>query len=170
MEDGTVKSTLQSGFGTEEQYEEAKQIASQWTDIVQIAGVGVTLYGLKSDGTIVSTLENFSGPDDIKQIVSFGNRWAVLKNDGTVEPMWNGKSDASGAYMAEQWTEIDRIELGETHIVGLKPDGTVVAAGSNHCGQCDVEEWKDVVMVDAGINCTVGLTKDGELLVAGRLQ
>ena len=84
--------------------------------------------------------------------------------------MWNAEDDATGAYMAETWTDIEPLSLGESHIVGLKDDGTVVAAGSNHCGQCDVEEWKDVVMVDAGINCTVGLTKDGELLVAGRLQ
>ncbi len=170
MEDGTVKSTLQTGYGTEERFEGAKQKASQWTDIVQIAGVYDALYGLKEDGTVVSTLDEAPVLENVKQIVYFGGRWAALKNDGTVEPMWYGGDDASGAYMAEQWTGIDRIELGETHIVGLKPDGTVVAAGSNHCGQCDVEEWKDVVMVDAGINCTVGLTKDGELLVAGRLQ
>ncbi|MBR6616184.1 MAG: hypothetical protein IKK95_09540, partial [Lachnospiraceae bacterium] len=170
MEDGTVTSAFQSGFGTEDRFEAARQKASQWTDIVQIAGVNKNLYGLKEDGTVVSTLDDNPVLENVRQIAYFGNRWAALKNDGTVKPMWYGGDDASGAYMSEQWTGIDRIELGQTHIVGLKPDGTVAAAGSNHCGQCDVEEWKDVVMVDAGINCTVGLTKDGELLVAGRLQ
>ena len=95
---------------------------------------------------------------------------AALKTDGTVELMWGAKNNAAGMGISSQWTDIEKIVLGETHIVGLKTDGTVVAAGNNHCGQCDVEEWKDIVMIDAGVNCTIGLTASGELLFAGSTQ
>jgi hypothetical protein len=50
------------------------------------------------------------------------------------------------------------------HLVGLKSDGTVVAAGDNTYGQCNVESWTDVVAIAAGICHTIGLTKDGRVL------
>ena len=62
-----------------------------------------------------------------------------------------------------------QLAMGNGHTVGLRSDGTVVAAGNNHCGQCDVEEWKDVVYIDAKGQCTIGITRDGRLLFAGSL-
>ena len=47
------------------------------------------------------------------------------------------------------------------HLVGLKSDGTVVAAGNNEYGQCNVENWKNIVAIAAGQYHTIGLTKDG---------
>lgn len=37
-----------------------------------------------------------------------------------------------------EWTDICMIAAGSSHIVGLKSDGTLVAAGSNYWGECDV--------------------------------
>ena len=34
------------------------------------------------------------------------------------------------------------LSTAESHIVGLKADGTVVAAGDNNYGQCEVSGWK----------------------------
>jgi len=51
--------------------------------------------------------------------------------------------------------------------VGLKPDGTVVAAGLNQYGQCDVAGWSNIVQVDAGIAHTVGLKYDGSVVAVG---
>ena len=54
-------------------------------------------------------------------------------------------------------------------MAGLREDGTVIAAGSNHSGQCDVETWRDIVFLKTGKNCTLGIDKDGKLWLAGSL-
>ncbi|MCI7726790.1 MAG: protein kinase [Clostridiales bacterium] len=54
--------------------------------------------------------------------------------------------------------------VGAGHTVGLRSDGTVVAAGSNEYGQCDVSSWTDIVAVDAGYMHTVGLRSDGTVV------
>ena len=56
------------------------------------------------------------------------------------------------------------VSAGYWHTVGLKADGTVVAAGKNNLGQCDVAGWKDIVAVSAGDHHTVGLKADGTVV------
>jgi hypothetical protein len=53
------------------------------------------------------------------------------------------------------------------HTVGLKSDGTVVAAGNNGRGQCDVGNWTDIIQVAAGDRNTVGLKSDGTAVALG---
>ena len=60
-----------------------------------------------------------------------------------------------------------KIAAGDDHTVGLKADGTVVAAGSNKFGQCDVSDWTDIVSIAAGDVHTVGLKADGTVVAAG---
>ena len=57
---------------------------------------------------------------------------------------------------------------GAWHTLGLKSDGTVVAAGYNSYGQCDVGNWTDIIQVDGGGEHTVGLRSDGTVVAAGR--
>ena len=45
----------------------------------------------------------------------------------------------------------------------------MIAAGSNHAGQCNVEGWENIVFLTAGRNCTLGITADGDLMMAGSL-
>ena len=52
--------------------------------------------------------------------------------------------------------------------MGLKSDGTVVAAGRNKDGQCDVSDWKNIVAVSAGSDYTMGLRSDGKVVVVGK--
>ena len=59
------------------------------------------------------------------------------------------------------WTDIVAIDAGDTQIVGLKSDGTVVAAGSDKNGQLNVGDWHDIVAVSAGQFFTCGLKEDG---------
>ncbi len=59
------------------------------------------------------------------------------------------------------------IAAGGYHTVGLKSNGTVVAAGSNASGQCDVDDWEDIIQVTAGVYHTVGLKDDGAVAAAG---
>lgn len=70
----------------------------------------------------------------------------------------------------DAWTNIVEIAVGDNHVVGLKKDGTVVAAGSNREGQCNVGEWKDIVSIEAGADITVAITKNGTLLSTGTIN
>ena len=60
-----------------------------------------------------------------------------------------------------------KIAAGDDHTVGLKADGTVVAAGSSRYGQRDVSDWTDIVSIAAGDYHTVGLKADGTVVAAG---
>ena len=61
----------------------------------------------------------------------------------------------------------ETVSAGVYHTVGLKADGTVVAAGSNRTGQCNISNWKDIVAVSAGRYHTVGLKADGTVVAVG---
>jgi alpha-tubulin suppressor-like RCC1 family protein len=57
--------------------------------------------------------------------------------------------------------------LGGCHTIGLKSDGTVVSAGNDSSGQCDVDGWMDIIKVAAGYDHTVGLKSDGTVVAVG---
>ena len=130
---------------------------------------------------------SINGLDDV---VAFSDE-AVVRSDGTVTILdsWN-KDDgilAPGLAVDPSYQEVDlRKEISEwhgitdvslnDHIVGLKADGTVVAAGRNDFGECDVFDWTDIVDIFAveynghfGTtynDCTIGLKSDGTLVYA----
>jgi hypothetical protein len=76
------------------------------------------------------------------------------------------------------------ISAGPHHIVGLKKDGTVLAAFRENAsaefyefaGKFDVSQWKDIVSVSSGCEAyaynllTVGLKKDGTVVYADCLE
>ena len=71
----------------------------------------------------------------------------------------------------EAWNNIVMVAAGKghnKHVVGLKKDGTVVAAGSNEYGQCKVDKWKRIKSIFAGRNMTFGITFEGRVLFAGQ--
>ncbi len=59
------------------------------------------------------------------------------------------------------------LELGPDCIFGLRADGTVLSAGSNHYGQCEVSHWRDIVKLYTTSYHTIGLRADGTVAVAG---
>jgi len=59
------------------------------------------------------------------------------------------------------------VAAGWHHIVGLRADGAVVAAGYNELRQCEVTGWADIVQVAAGAVHTVGLKSDGTVVAVG---
>ena len=61
----------------------------------------------------------------------------------------------------------NRIVAKGYHTVGVSSDGTVVTAGDNRSGQCNVSNWHDIVSVAAGPNHTVGLRSDGTVVAVG---
>jgi len=60
------------------------------------------------------------------------------------------------------------VAAGDSHTVGLKSDGTVVAVGDGTFGRCNVNGWTDIVQVAAGGYHTVGLKSDGTVVAVGR--
>lgn len=65
------------------------------------------------------------------------------------------------------WRDIIAVCVGGKHTVGLKADGTVVAAGSNEYGQCNVQDWTNIVAITADSKHTVGLRADGTVVAVG---
>ena len=59
------------------------------------------------------------------------------------------------------------VAASRDHTVGLKADGTVVAAGWNDYGQCEVGDWTDITQVAAGCYHTVALKSDGTVVSTG---
>ena len=49
----------------------------------------------------------------------------------------------------DSWTDIIQVATSYVYTVGLKSDGTVVAAGDCFGGACDVDTWNLIVTPDA---------------------
>ena len=60
-----------------------------------------------------------------------------------------------------------QVAAGDVHTVGLKYDGTVVAAGSSSYGQLNVSSWTDIIQVATGYFHTVGLKSNGTVVAVG---
>ena len=105
---------------------------------------------------------------DKKLIAWFAKIDKELENKRNVE---KAKVEEAKRRLAPERERISKyrglLSAGYSHTVGLKSDGTVVAVGSNHCGQCDVASWKDIVAVSAGLDYTVGLKSDGTVVAVG---
>ena len=164
----------------EEYLPEIKQVES-WTDVVQILGTEIEIWGLHADGTgSVTNADAAARMDDVcgvRRLAGFTNSAVsrltdvmALMEDGTVQPLISNEYSVQfGRTQVTGWSNVVDIAVGESHVAGLLSDGTVVAAGSNHEGQCDVEDWENIVFLTAGKNCTLGITADGELKMAGSL-
>ena len=59
------------------------------------------------------------------------------------------------------------VAAGRLHTVALREDGTVLAAGDDQFGQCQVGDWKDIVYIAAGKYHTLGVREDGTVVAAG---
>ena len=66
--------------------------------------------------------------------------------------------------------QFETFSAGRNHIVALKADGTVVAAGSNDHHQCDVSDWTDIVAISVGDTHTMGLKSNGTVVHVGAVN
>ena len=66
----------------------------------------------------------------------------------------------STAQITRRWPR-EAIAAGYRHSVALTADGTVLAAGDNRYGQCDVSSWREIVAVAAGNAHTGTRTRSG---------
>lgn len=88
---------------------------------------------------------------------------AVLNLDGSVTLLGKGwKIDSVS------WTNIKNIAVGkEAFIIGVRNNGTVVAAGKSSYNRTNVDKWKNVTAVACGKYHSLGLVGDGTVLATG---
>ncbi|MED9970958.1 MAG: protein kinase [Ruminococcus sp.] len=65
------------------------------------------------------------------------------------------------------WRDITEIASSNSHTLGLKKDGTVIATGDKEYGKCEVGEWKEITAISAGYRHSVGLKNDGTAVAVG---
>jgi|GEM_PF-6877160 len=85
-----------------------------------------------------------------------------LHMDGTVSML-----PAHQIPEAETWTDITDVKAGWECIIGLRADGTVIAAGGDGALARQVAQWTDITAIDACMGYCVGLKTDGTLVFAG---
>lgn len=73
---------------------------------------------------------------------------------------------AKALHTAAPWDAIAESDMAD-FVVAITPDRSVIAAGANTYGQCNVDEWTDVGKVRAGYHHTVGLRRDGTVVATG---
>lgn len=119
---------------------------SLWTNIMSVATSYDCTAGLRSDGTIMIANSFHTHQDIILYeniiCVSIGiNQIFALQANGRVISS-TPNNDISKEI--SNWTDIVSIAASQYHIIGLKSDGTLLAAGKNKFGQCNVSQVTDV--------------------------
>lgn len=134
-----------------------------------VAAGSFYIIGLRADGTVAATGENYNGECNVNlwhSIIAVSAKCQHtigLKSDGTV--LATGYN-FFGQCNTGSWSDIVDVAAGYGHTVGLRSDGTVVATGIRG-PQCNVNSWSEITAVVAGVEHTLGLKKDGSVVAAG---
>ena len=181
---GTVVAAGSNSYG--------ERNVDSWRNIVAIAAGEYFTVGLKSDGTVVATGYNYDCQcqtgkwSNIVAIAAGSGHTVGLKADGTVVATGD---NGFGQCRAADWENISTVccraaklrqsrlasvgrgdllvAAGAEHTAVLRQDGTVIAVGDNHSGQCEVKSWRNMVAIAVGYSHTVGLRKNGTVAAVG---
>ncbi|MBR6563360.1 MAG: hypothetical protein IKK70_05440 [Clostridia bacterium] len=114
-------------------------------------------------------IEDF--PKSCKKVAATMQYTFVLTNSGRVMATRykspHNLPDPDNTYSrATSWYGIKDIVTGSSMntIIGLREDGTVVAAGSNYYGMCNVQGWSNVEKIYANVSTAIGIRKDGTVV------
>ena len=103
--------------------------------------------------------------------IQVANSTLGLRSDGTVTgiDLINDKNSVTTSILKEisNWKGVISLAAGKIHVIGLRSDGTVVAAGGADEGECDVASWCNIVTIAAGLWHTVGLCDNGTVVAVG---
>lgn len=99
----------------------------------------------------------------------------ALKTDGTLLTFKSNRLDRFEKERCQRlcnelatWRDIIAISASHHTVVGLKADGTVVAASElSDSSETAVSEWSDIVAIDAGSKRILGIKSDGTIVAAG---
>jgi len=164
--DGTV---IASGWASDGQDD-----VSGWTDVVSVYAGRNWSVGLRSDGTVVATGRNDNSQTevstwmDVVSIVIGDNYTLGITSEGTVLGVGSTWWPSHNPINLADFRGSIQIVGNSNNLVGLRPDGTVFAQGTNSQGQNDVFGWSDIVKLAAGDNMTAGLRSDGTIVFTGR--
>lgn len=157
---------------------------SKWEDIIAISAGQQYIVGLNKDGTLTAQGHNGDGQTDIddwKNIIAIDAGWrhtVGLDRNGYIhitgynsenqEKTINSKRTSGTRVVAISAGGGSRVTPGKGHTVALQDDYTVIAAGDNSRGQCNVDSWTDIIAISAGDFHTVGLKRDGTVVTTQR--
>ena len=125
---------------------------------------------IQEGGNVVAVGANHSGQcsvDGWESVVAVKAGFDVtfgITNEGYV--LAAGRN--SFGQFTPEWEYLQDISVNLLHVVGLRPDGTVLALGNNEEGACNTSSWRNITEIAAGGWHTVGLREDGTVVAAGR--
>lgn len=102
----------------------------------------------------------------LAKLISTGIDFTIgLKLNGTLcLAQSNNNEFYSFSKRINEFNNIVSVATGSQQILGIREDGTVIAAGINDCGQCNVGNWNKIVSVSVGDRHSVGLKSDGTVV------
>ena len=132
---------------------------------------GMVFFG--KNGIVGSSMEKSAPESGMLAASGDENRKGTSKTDDSsnipaqmVDMDVNQNDDAIGEQIV--WPdELTMIAAGDYHVLSLREDGTVWAAGNNDNGQCELEEWDHIARVYAYGYISAGLRTDGTVVLAG---
>lgn len=96
--------------------------SGEWNDLLDIAAGQEHIVGLKADGTLCA--------------LHYGE--IAYEIGGFPNNTHKGEADVF------DWSGVVAIDAADKQTIALKADGTVLAAGDNSNGECDVSAWTDI--------------------------
>lgn len=169
--DGTVSAVGSNNYNQTEVYD--------WRNITAISAACRHTLGLRADGTVAVAGKNkdrygnyieecaVGSWDNVKAIYATEFASYGLRNDGTV--CFTTYCTEYNMQEIEKWRDIKKIIAPKMSslVVGVKNDGSVVAAGGNYCGIREVTEQKNVYDISTVGTHIAGITYDGHAFAYG---
>ena len=144
-----------------------------WQNIISVYAGPRWSVGLRADGTVVATGENFFGQIEVDswrnvESIVIGRRSTFgITSDGSILSTGRDRWLWDYPVTLSNFDGSMQIADGSNHTVGLLPDGTVIAEGSNSHGQLNVDDWTDIIQIGASCYATFGLRYDGTIVATG---
>ncbi len=142
----------------------ADRLSAENSDQQLIAATGHRTIALKN-GTVKIAGKDipFPGLEQITNAKQIAANGFLVVMDGSGKLHSNSIDDD----VISKWEDIKKVAVGYNFAIGLKKDGTLVAAGSNEYGQTLVTKAKEVKTISAGAYHFAGITKSGEVFEGG---
>ena len=140
-----------------------------WYGVKKLIKGDEHIVAINADGTMDSAGMNnvnqcaVSGFSDVIDAATGCQCTYILHANGTVDVIGGNPKYDFGQFDAAEWTDIIAIECGDRFVIGLKNDGTVVAAGDNEYGQKNVRTWTNIVAICAGTRNSYAMDANGLL-------
>lgn len=138
---------------TGDQYNDFIQEINQWENVIKFTAFNyskdyMVCFGIRQDGSVIAAQWKSEYYE-----ISFDHEDKEFHQKVINEVI--------------SWRNIIAISKGPIRILGLRLDGTVVAAGKNEDGEGNVSGWRNISKISAGCSFSLGLCKNGTVQYAG---